>query len=72
MPKSTLTYTNCGKISHSMETYRTRKREVYVVPIATIKSIKDVVGTKTQPDKSRKIHVHYPCIIYFIIEHRSR
>jgi hypothetical protein len=55
-----------------METYRTRKREVYVVPIATIKSIKDVVGTKTQPDKSRKIHVHYPCIIYFIIEHRSR
>jgi hypothetical protein len=23
--KSTLTYTNCGKISHSMETYMTRK-----------------------------------------------
>jgi hypothetical protein len=46
--KSTLTYTNCGKIGHSMETYHNRKREVPLVPIDTIKSIKPIVGIKTQ------------------------
>jgi hypothetical protein len=45
--KSTLTYTNCGKIGHSMETCYNRKKEVLVVPITTIKSIEPIVGTKT-------------------------
>jgi hypothetical protein len=45
--KSTLTYTNCGKISHLMKTYHNRKREVQVVLIATVKSIELIVGTKT-------------------------
>ncbi len=61
--KSALTYTNYGKTDHSMETCHNRKREVLVVPTVTIKYTKLVVGTKTQPIKSGKIHVHYPCKI---------
>jgi hypothetical protein len=51
--KSTLTYTNCGKIGHSMETCHNMKREVLIVPTTTIKSTKPV----TRHIKSRKIHV---------------
>jgi hypothetical protein len=68
--KSTLTYTNCGKIDHSMETCHNMKREVLVVPTATIKSTEPIVGTKIQPVKSRKILVCYPYIICYSIEHR--
>jgi hypothetical protein len=68
--KSTLTCTNCGKTGHSMETYHNRKREVIVVPAAIVKSTKHVARTKTQPIKSGKIPIHYPCIIYFSVEHR--
>jgi hypothetical protein len=67
--KSTLTYINYGETNHSMETCHNRKREVPLVPIATIKSIQPIVGTKTQPIKSRKINVHYPCIICW---HRTK
>ncbi len=42
------------------------------MPTTIIKSIKLVVGTKTQPIKSRKILAYYPCIICFSIEHRFR
>jgi hypothetical protein len=70
--KSTLTRTNCGKIGHLVNTCHNRKRKVPMLLIATIKSIKLVVGTKTQPIKSRKIHVHYPYIICFSVKHRSR
>ncbi len=70
--KSTLTYINCGKTSHLVETCHNRKREVPVVPTATIKSKKPIVRTKTQPIKLRKIHVHYPCIMYSSVEHRLR
>ncbi len=49
--KSTLTYTNCGKIGHSMETYHNRKKEVPIVPTTIITSIKPIAGTKTQPVK---------------------
>jgi hypothetical protein len=45
------------KIGHLVESYHNKKREVPIVPTATIKSIKPIVGTKTQPIKSRKIHV---------------
>ncbi len=39
--KSTSTYTNHGKISHTLKTYHNKKREeVLVVPITTIKSTK--------------------------------
>jgi iron-sulfur cluster repair protein YtfE (RIC family) len=44
--KSTLTCTNCGKISHLVETYHNRKREVLVVPTTTVKSIEPILGTK--------------------------
>jgi len=66
--KSTLTCTDYGKTSHSMETYHNKKKNVLVVPIA--KSTKHVIGTKTQLVKSRKILVHYPCIICYNIGHR--
>jgi hypothetical protein len=42
------------------------------VPTTTVKFIEFVVGTKTQPVKSRKIHVRDPCIICSSVEHRSR
>jgi hypothetical protein len=70
--KSTLTCTNCGKTNHLMETCHNRKKEVPFVPTTIMKSMKCAVGAKTQPIQSRKIHVHYPCIICFSIEHRSR
>ncbi len=44
--KSTLTCTNCGKISHLVETCHNRKREVLVVPTATVKSTEPILGTK--------------------------
>ncbi len=65
--KSTLTCTNCGKTNHLVETYHNRKREVPIVLTITIKSMELVVRTKTQPIKSGKIHVHYPCIICFSV-----
>jgi hypothetical protein len=69
---STLTYTNCGKIGHLVETCHNIKKEVPVLPTVTIKSKKHVVGTKTQPIKLGKIHDHYPCKMHFSVEHRSR
>ncbi len=61
--KSALIFTNYDKTGHSVETYHNRKREVLVVPTVTIKYMEFVVGLKTQPIKSGKIHVRYPCII---------
>jgi hypothetical protein len=55
-----------------METCHNWKKEVLVVPIVTINSIKHATWAKTQPVKVGKIHVRYPCIIYSIIEHRSK
>jgi len=52
--KSTLTYINCVKTSHSMETCHNKKEEVLVVLITIVKSIELVGGTKTQLAKSRK------------------
>jgi hypothetical protein len=69
--KSTLICTNYGKIGHSMETYHNRKRDILIVLIAIVKSIKPIGGTKTQPIKSRKVPIHYPCIICFSVEHKS-
>jgi hypothetical protein len=40
------------------------------VPIVIVKSTKLVLGTKIQLVKSRKIFVHYPCIIFYNVEHR--
>ncbi len=68
--KLTLTCINCGKTNHLVETCHNRKKKVLVVPTTTFKSTKLVARTKTQLVKSRKIHVHYPCIIYFNVEHR--
>jgi hypothetical protein len=69
--KSTLTYTNCGETGHSVETCHNMKREILVVLIVKIKFTKPIVGTKTQPVKSRKILARYPYIICSNIEHRS-
>jgi hypothetical protein len=69
--KSALTYTNCGKIGHVVETCHNRKRKVQVVPTVIIKSTKLVIGTKTQLVKLEKIPIHYPCIICSNVEHRS-
>jgi hypothetical protein len=57
--KSTLTCTNCGKTSHSMETCHNRKIEVLVVPIIIVKSTEVVAKTKTQLVTSGKILVRY-------------
>ncbi len=48
------------------------KKRVLVVPIVTVKCIKHVAWTKTQPVKVGTIHVRCPCIIYFIIKHKSK
>jgi len=50
--KSTLTYNNCIKTCHLMETYHNKKIEVSIVPI---KSIELIVRIKTQHVKSGKI-----------------
>jgi len=42
------------------------------MPTTTIKSIELVAKIKIQLVKLGKIHVHYPCIIYSSVEHRSR
>jgi hypothetical protein len=65
-----LTCTNCGEIGHSLETSHNRKKKVPIVLIATIKFIELVAEAKTQLVKLGKIHVHYPCIICFNVEHR--
>jgi hypothetical protein len=49
-----------------------RKREVLVVPIATVKSTKPIVETKTQPPKPIRVHILYPYIICSNVKHRSR
>jgi hypothetical protein len=67
--KSALTYTNCGKTSHSVETYHNKKIEVLVVPTAEIEPTKPIARTKTQLVKSRKTHVRYPCITCYSVEH---
>ncbi len=69
--KSTLTYTNCGKTDHSVETCHNRKREVLVVSTTLVKSIELIARTKTQLVKLGKILVCYSYIICFSIEHRS-
>jgi len=54
--KSTSTCTNCDKTSHILDTCYIQKKKVPVVQIATIKSTKQVVGTKTHV-KLVRIHV---------------
>jgi hypothetical protein len=56
--KSTLTYINCVKTSHSMETCHNKKEEVLIVLITIVKSIELVGGTKTQLAKSRKKYMY--------------
>jgi len=68
--KSSLTYTNCGKTCHTLKTCNNKKIEVLVVPTATVKSIKSIAKTKTQPAKRVRIHVQYPFIICYYVEHR--
>ncbi len=70
--KSTLTYTNCGKIGHLEGTCHNKKKKVLVVPTFTIKSIELVAGIKTQLVKSGKITIHYHYIICCSIEHRFK
>jgi len=67
--KSTLTCTNCAKTNYSLKTCHNMKIEVVIVPTATIKFIELIAKTKTQPIKSGRIHVCYPYIIYFNVEH---
>ncbi len=68
--KSTLTYTNCDKTGHLIETYHSKKKVVPSVPTVTIKSTKLVTKTKTQPVKLGRIPIRYPYIICFSEEHR--
>ncbi len=68
--KSTSTCTNCGKTSHTLETYHNKKIEVPVVSIVMVKSTKPLVETKTQLVKLVRILVHYPHIIYSNAKHR--
>lgn len=68
--KSTFTSTNCGKISHLVETCHIKKKDVPIVPSTIVKFTKHVARTKAQPIRSKKVHVHYPYIIFCNIEHR--
>jgi hypothetical protein len=68
--KSSLTYTNCDKIGHLVETCHNRKRKVPSVPIAIVKSTKPITRTKTQPINLGRIHVCYPYIVCSSEEHR--
>jgi hypothetical protein len=70
--RSTLTYTNCGKTNHLVETYHDRKEKVLVMPTIIVKSMEPIARIKTQLIKLGKIHVHYPYIICSKVEHRSR
>jgi hypothetical protein len=63
--KSTLTYTNYGKIGRLVKIYHNRKREVPIMQTIAIKSIEHVAKTKTQLVKLGRIHVCYPYIICF-------
>jgi hypothetical protein len=45
--KSTLTFTNCGKTGHSVETCHNRKKKVLVVLTIIVKFTKPILGTKT-------------------------
>ncbi len=42
------------------------------MPTAIVNSTNHVIGTKTQPIKSRKIPIRYPYIIFYSVEHKSR
>jgi hypothetical protein len=53
-----------------VETCHNKKKEVLVVPIAIVKSIEPIAGTKAQLVKLEKILVHYPYIICSSIKHR--
>jgi hypothetical protein len=68
--KSTLAYTNCGKTGHLVVTCHKRKKEVPIVPTTIVMSTEPIARTKTQLVKSRKIPIHYPCIICYSVEHR--
>jgi hypothetical protein len=68
--KSTLTYTNCDKIGHLVETCHNMKRKVLGVPIIIVESTKHVTRTKTQLVNLGRIHVCYPYIVYYSEEHR--
>ncbi len=45
-------------------------KEVVVVSIAIVKSIKPITWSNAQPIKPIKIPLHYPCIIYFSADYR--
>jgi hypothetical protein len=68
--KSTLTYTDCGKTCHILQTCHNHKWKVPVSPTTKINYIELVVGTNAQPIKLVRILLHYPHIIYSSVEHR--
>jgi hypothetical protein len=68
--KYTLTYTNCGKTCHILETCHNQKWKVPVSLTTTINYIKLVVGTNAQPIKLVRIPLHCPHIIYSSVKHR--
>jgi hypothetical protein len=55
-----------------METCHNIKKEELVMQTTIVKSTKHVARIKTQPVKSRKIPICYPCIICSSIEQRFR
>jgi len=61
--KSTLTYTNCGKTCHILETCHNQKWKVPVSPTTTINYIELVVGTHAQFIKLVRTPLCYPHII---------
>jgi len=68
--KFTLTYTNCGKTCHILETCHNQKWKVLVSPTTTINYVELVVGTNAQPIKLVRIPLHYPHIIYSNVKHQ--
>jgi len=68
--KSTLTYTNCDKTGHLVETCHNKKKEVPSVPTVTFKSTKLITKIKTQLVKLGRIPICYPYIICFTKKHK--
>jgi hypothetical protein len=68
--KSLLTYTNCGKLGHTLETYHNWKKKLPILPTAIVKSTKPIVEIETEVAKLIGIPICYPYTIYFSVEQR--
>jgi len=65
--KSTSTCIKCSKIGHILETCHNWKKEIIVVSIAIVKSIKPVTWSNAQPIKPIKIPPYMILVLYVLV-----